>query len=86
MIALSDLRAIPTIDKSAIVLVKGAWRDRIEVAKLPGYVRLYRALRDRDNGRHAAFYVQPTDALEACAKAIGIAVPNLREKLKAARK
>ena len=81
-----DLRAIPTLDKSAVVLVKGSWRDRIPAEKLPVYVRLYRDLRDRENGKFARFYEQPTLALEACAKAMGIPVPDLRPKPKAGRK
>ena len=81
MTALSDLRAIPTLDGTAAVLVKAPWRSRIRADQVADYVRLYRRLRDRDGGRFAAFYTQPVRALEALAKAMGIAVPVIPTKL-----
>lgn len=70
-----EMKAIPTIDQSAVVLIKGRWRARIAVADYPKWVNLYRGLRDRDGGRFARFYIQSVEAMEAAAKALGIAVP-----------
>lgn len=81
----SQFKAIPTLDKSAVIFASGDWRMRIAVADLPNWVRLYRGLRDRLNGKFAKFYVQPTEALEAAAKTLGIPVPDLRPKPKAVR-
>lgn len=70
-----DMKAIPTKDQSAVILVKGRWRLRVPVAEYPTWVNLYRRLRDREGGRFARFYIQSVEAMEAAAKALGIAVP-----------
>lgn len=85
MTELSHFKAIPTLDKSAVIFASGDWRMRISVEDLPGWVRLYRSLRDRLNGKYSKFYVQPTEALESAAKTMGIPVPDLRPKPKAVR-
>ncbi|MDP2047585.1 MAG: hypothetical protein Q8K33_01645 [Cypionkella sp.] len=79
-------KAIPTLDKSVVIFTSGDWRMRMPVAQLPDWVRLYRRLRDRENGKYSKFYIQPTEALEAAAKTLGIPVPDLRPKPLAVRK
>lgn len=73
---LAPFKAIPTRDQASVILARGTWRHRIAAADLPGWIRLYRGLRDRENGKHYAVYLQPVEALEATAKAIGITVPK----------
>lgn len=81
----SHFKAIPTLDKSAVVFTSGDWRMRMPVADLPRWVRQYREWRDRLNGKYSKFYVQPTEALESAAKTLDIHVPDLRPKPKAVR-
>lgn len=80
------LRVIPTLDKTAVVLIGNQWRNKLPVAELPGFIALYRRLRDRDGGKYARFYAADTAALEAAASALGIHAPDLREKPAGSRK
>lgn len=80
MTAPHHFKAIPTLDKSAVVFTSGDWRMRMAATDLPVWVGLYRRLRDRENGKYSLFYVQPTEALESAAKTLGIPVPDLRPK------
>ena len=86
MTKLHHFKAIPTQDKSAVVFATDGWRMRIAVEKLPFWVRLYRDFRDGHGGRDAKVYSQPTEALEAAAKTLGIPVPDLRPKPKVVRR
>ncbi|MDO8983040.1 hypothetical protein [Cypionkella sp.] len=81
----THFKAIPTLDKSAVVFISGTWRMRIAAADLARWVRLYREWRDRLSGKYSKFYAQPTEALEAAAKAMAIPVPDLRPKPKAVK-
>ena len=86
MTAPHHFKAIPTLDKSAVVFTSGDWRMRIAVADLPRWVHQYRQWRDRLNGKYSVFYAQPTEALVSAAKTLGIPVPDLRPKPLAVRK
>lgn len=61
---------------TAFIVVKGAWRTVQPIDKLPGFVRLYRGLRDRNGGKYAHVYAQPTEALEALAAKAGLRVAD----------
>lgn len=65
---------------AAFVMVKGDWRLKQQIEKLPGFIILYRGLRDRDGGRFAQHYTQPTEALEALAVKAGIPLPPAQKK------
>lgn len=83
MTGLATFKAIPLLDKSAVVFAGSRFRATIPVADLPSWVALYRRLRDREGGKFARFYVQQAEALESAAKTLGIPVPDLRAKPKA---
>lgn len=76
----SPLRCALVDGSSAFLMVKGEWRSKEPIAKLPGYIALYRRLRDRADGKYAAHYAQPTEALEALAVKAGIPLPKPAQK------
>lgn len=65
---------------AAFVMVKGDWRLKQPIEKLTGFIRLYRGLRDRDGGKYAVHYTQPTEALEALAVKAGVTLPRVEAK------
>ena len=54
-------------DMAHVAMRHGAWSHTITLADYPRWLAMYRALRDRQQGRFAKFYAQPVQALEAIA-------------------
>ena len=75
-----------TEDNTAVTMIGNRWRNKLPVAELPGFIAMYRRLRDRDGGKYARFYAADTAALEAAASALGIHAPDLRAKTAGSRK
>ena len=48
----------------------GLWSAVLPVQRLPSWIALYRALRDRKNGRYSQHYAAQVQALEALARAL----------------
>lgn len=74
--AQASFKAILTRDGKRIVMARGAWRQTVGVDDLPGQLRLYRGLRDRNapvdkrgkpagHGPYHQIYAPNVEALEA---------------------
>lgn len=78
---MKPLVAIPTKDRSRIILSKGNWRHTIPAGDLPKWIALYASLRDRlapksksgrpeGPGKYSAVYGPDLKALEAVRKTL----------------
>jgi hypothetical protein len=53
-----------TLTGSTVQLTLDTWSETFPLELLPGRIRLYRGLRDRDGGAYAAIYEPTVAALE----------------------
>lgn len=72
---LAPLTCTPTPDGAGVMLARADWAHRIDTAALPSWITLYRDLRDRQSGKYAHIYAQPTTALETAATQAGLRLP-----------
>ena len=60
-------RAALNRDQSMVILMQGAWRAEFSAADLPRWIKMYRGLRDRKEGRYALLYAPSVAVLERVA-------------------
>lgn len=77
MTEIQPLKAFATLDQSEVIMARGKWRQRIAALDLHRWITFYRTLRDRERGQYRPIYVQPVEALEALATALGQRLPSV---------
>ncbi len=60
-------RAALNRDQSMVIMMQGSWRAEFSTADLPRWIKMYRALRDRKEGRYAHRYAPSVAVLERVA-------------------
>jgi hypothetical protein len=66
-------RAALNRDQSKVIMMQGAWRAEFSTAELPRWIKMYRGLRDRKEGRYARLYAPSVAALERVASKLQVA-------------
>ncbi|MGP3699226.1 hypothetical protein [Rhodobacter sp. NSM] len=54
-----------SVEAGSFTMSRGTWSASAPLACLPGWITLYRGLRDRSGGRFRRFYERDVQALEA---------------------
>lgn len=64
----APMRVTVSAETGTFTMARGTWSASAPLASLPGWIKLYRHLRDRGGGRFRRFYEQDVAALTAAQK------------------
>lgn len=68
----APMQVTVSAETGTFTMARGTWSASDPLASLPGWIKLYRELRDRGKGRWQRFYEQDVAALERAQREAGM--------------
>ncbi len=65
-----EFKATVSDDGKQVIMTQDGWLHKVPIANLPAWVRFYRDLRDRVNGKYSKYYAAKVERLEKLESAL----------------